>query len=200
MLVSEGAVITFLVITSLVRRFGSANLTSLPVTIPTSFSPSTTGNPEMLCFCISSVAYLTVSVGPIVITSLITSDSARFTFLAISTCSSTVQLRCRTPSPPRRASEMAISLSVTVSMGLDTNGTLMEWFTVILVDNSTWPASTSVQPGSRIRSRKVTATSVSLTLDLNPPSDTIRKASHGFFEWRVVLPYYTYLHQTSSIG
>src|SRR2546428_11694882 len=80
MFVTSGAVMTFFVMTSLVRRLESAKRTSLPVTIPTSFSASTTGRPEMLCFCISLVGYSTVSVGLIVITSFITRDSARFTF------------------------------------------------------------------------------------------------------------------------
>src|SRR3989441_8049372 len=67
---------------------------------------------------------------------------------------------------------MAISLSVTVSIGLATKGMLREWFTVTWVESCTWLGSPWVHPGRRIRSLKVTATSVSLNLDLNPGPDT----------------------------
>src|SRR6266571_1046531 len=67
---------------------------------------------------------------------------------------------------------MAISLSVTVSIGLEMKGMLIEWFSETLVESSTWLGSTSVHPGRRIRSRNVTATSESLNFALNPFSDT----------------------------
>src|SRR3989441_9730072 len=67
---------------------------------------------------------------------------------------------------------MAISLSVTVSIGLETSGMLIECFRDTWVDNWTWLGSTSVHPGRRIRSLNVTATSESLNFALNPFSDT----------------------------
>jgi len=59
----------FFVITSLTRSPGSREPNVSTRNYPTRVSPQTTGSPEMLCFCISSVAYLTVSAELIVITS-----------------------------------------------------------------------------------------------------------------------------------
>src|SRR3989442_12927086 len=67
---------------------------------------------------------------------------------------------------------MAISLSVTVSIGLETSGMLIECFRDTWVDNWTWLGSTSVHPGRRIRSLNVTATSEALNFAVNPFSDT----------------------------
>jgi len=78
-----------------------------------------------------------------------------FTFLTCSTWSSMLRLRWMTPAPPSLAISSAIRHSVTVSIGDDTNGSSMLMLLVSLVVSLISFGSTSLLPGSRMKSRKV---------------------------------------------
>jgi len=84
----------------------------------------------------------TVWFGLTVMTSLMMTASARLTLRAMATSSLALQFLCRTPMAPSLARAMAISASVTVSMGVFTSAS---------------PGSTLVHPGRRRTSLKVRA-------------------------------------------
>ena len=98
--------------------------TSRLVTMPTSWSPSTTGRPEMLYSAMTTRACSTVMSGGTVIGAMIMPDSDFFTFSTSSLCSAMLMFLCTTPTPPLRAREMAMRDSVTVSMAALTRGML----------------------------------------------------------------------------
>src|SRR5579871_5665533 len=66
-----------------------------------------------------------------------------------------LRFRCTTPAPPSRAISSAILHSVTVSMGEETNGRDRRIFLVRLVDSEISRGSTSLRPGSRMKSLNV---------------------------------------------
>ena len=93
--------------------------------------------------------------GPMVTGSMIMPDSDFFTFSTSRAWAATVMLRCRMPMPPWRASEMAVSASVTVSMAELISGMLRLMRRVRRVVRSTSLGKTVEAPGSSSRSSKV---------------------------------------------
>src|SRR5437867_11109175 len=90
--------------------------------MPTSFRPSTTGNPENLYFCVMAITSRTDMVGGIVIGSLTTPLSKRFTLATSAACLAGGIFLCTKPKPPSWAMAMAKRLSVTVSIAADSSG------------------------------------------------------------------------------
>ena len=98
--------------------------TSRLVTMPTRVSPSTTGRPEMLYSLMTVSACSTVMAGGTVMGEMIMPDSDFLTFSTSSRCWAMVMFLWTTPTPPLRASWMAMRDSVTVSMAALTSGML----------------------------------------------------------------------------
>ena len=98
--------------------------------------------------------------------------SALLTRFAIATCSSTEQFLWMTPRPPCLARAIAMSLSVTVSIGEETKGMLSLCRFVTRVRTSTSLGSTSARPGSRKTSRNVRATCILLNFSRNDCLET----------------------------
>jgi hypothetical protein len=93
--------------------------------IPTSFpSRSTIGTPEILKRIMSAFASRSVASGASVIGLRIIPLSERFTLSTSADCRSMDMFLWMTPIPPARASAIAISDSVTVSIAAETKGTL----------------------------------------------------------------------------
>ena len=86
---------------------------------------------------------------------LLTCSFEAFTFLTCSTWSSTLRFLCMTPAPPSLAISRASRHSVTVSMGDETKGSSSVIFLVRLDAREMSRGSTSLRPGSRMKSRKV---------------------------------------------
>ncbi len=94
--------------------------------MPTTFLPSTTGRPEILCSRWIACASRTVIVGGMVIGSRSTPASCRLTFSTSAACATGSRFLCTMPMPPSCASATARRDSVTVSIAADTSGRLSE--------------------------------------------------------------------------
>jgi len=125
------------------------------VTMPTSFSPRTTGRPEMWCSCMMSSASWIGWSGSSVIGSTIMPDSKRFTFATSAACASIERFLWMKPSPPSCAMVMAVRCSVTVSIGEDTRGIFSLMPGVSWAPRSTSVGCTDEGPGSKRTSSNV---------------------------------------------
>ena len=86
---------------------------------------------------------------------LLTCNLDAFTFLTCSTWSSMLRFLWMTPTPPSRAISRASLDSVTVSIGDETKGSSRVMFLVRCVASEISRGSTSLLPGTRMKSRKV---------------------------------------------
>ena len=99
------------------------NRMSRLVMIPTSTpSESITGRPLIRYWPQSASTSATVASGEVVTGLVIMPDSLRLTRSTCSAWSEIERLRCSTPRPPSRAIAIAIRVSVTVSMALESSG------------------------------------------------------------------------------
>src|SRR5256886_8872160 len=90
--------------------------------MPTTFRPSTTGSPEILCNAVSASTSRTDIVGGIVIGSLTTPLSKRLTFATSAACVLGDMFLCTIPRPPSCAIAIASRPSVTVSIAAESRG------------------------------------------------------------------------------
>ena len=125
--------------------------------MPTTFVPSTTGNPEILCKRVSAKTSRTVMCGWMVTGSLTTPDSKRLTRETWIACISAVMFLWIMPMPPSCASAMASGASVTVSIAADTTGMLRRIVRVNCVARLTSRGSTLECAGTNKTSSNVSA-------------------------------------------
>ena len=125
------------------------------VRMPTTFSPSTIGSPEMLCEAMISRASPMVARGERVTGSRITPLAERLTLSTSAICPSSPRLRWITPRPPSRARATASSHSVTVSMAAEIRGRFSATLRETRVRRSTSDGRTSEWQGTRRTSSNV---------------------------------------------
>mmetsp|Transcript_24960 Transcript_24960/g.66962 ORF Transcript_24960/g.66962 Transcript_24960/m.66962 type:complete len:248 (+) Transcript_24960:1120-1863(+) len=127
-----------------------SRVVTMPMRRPPSLPFSVTGQPEKPYLCLISSSSERVASGPTVKGSRMKPFSKRFTRFTSSHCSSTELLQWMMPTPPKSAMWIAIWCSVTVSIGLETNGALSLIFLVQLVARPTSCAPKLMWPGRMI--------------------------------------------------
>lgn len=122
-----------------------SRLVTMPSSLP---APSVTGTPLMRNLAHRASASPRVASGWMVMGLATMPDSERFTRSTWLAWSSMDRLRCRTPTPPWRAMEMAIRDSVTLSMAAESSGMLTRTLREMRDEVSTAFGSTAEAPGS----------------------------------------------------